>query len=166
MLEKFWRWYEKNYTLNIGFTALLFLLQIFHLIWLFSEVITTKLFGAPMVVLHGLPKALVLIVDYTEIPALISASVVYLNELRKNFGVKSLLYLIFLNSQWLHLFWITDEFIVHSFFGAGIAPLWLAWIAILIDYLEVPVIVDTLKRFFISLRQQNLVIALEQIKEE
>jgi hypothetical protein len=36
----------------------------------------------------------------------------------------------------------------------------------LIDYLELPVIIDTLKRFFASLKQNELKIALAELKEE
>ena len=152
IIKKFWEWYEKNYTLNLGVATGLFLLQIFHLVWLFGEVVTAKLFGTSLFSLHGLPKVIIILIDYTEIPALLSTSLIYINELRKKFNWKSLWFLIFLNSQWLHLFWITDEFVVktlvhneHTFI-----PLWLAWIAILIDFLELPVIYDTTKKFWKS----------------
>lgn len=169
MIKKFWSWYESHYTLNLGIAAGLFLLQIFHLIWLFGEVIAAKLFGTPLFSLHDAPKAFIVLIDYTEIPAILATSTVYLNELRKSFNKKSLMYFLFINSQWLHLFWITDEFVVDAFLGHGEAilmPLWLAWVAILIDYLELPVIIDTLKRFFASLKQNELKIALAELKEE
>lgn len=168
IFRKFWEWYERNYKLNVGIAAGLFLLQITHLIWLFSEVVWAKLFGSSLLTLHGLPKIFILLVDYTEIPALLGASLIYINELRKEFKFKSLLYLIFLNSQWLHLFWITDEFVVESFLGSGAVidlPLWLAWVAILIDYLELPVIYDTIKKFITSLGQKSLTESLQVIKE-
>ena len=168
LVKKFWEWYERNYTVNIGFAAGLFLLQLFHLVWLFSEVIWTRLTGAPLFSLHGAPKAIIILVDYTEIPALIAVSLVYIDDLRKKFSYKALLYLFFLNSQWLHLFWITDEFVVDAFIkGAAITlPVWLAWIAILIDYLEVPVIIDTIKRFFTSLKERDLKAALVVLKKD
>lgn len=168
ILKKFWEWYERNYKVNLGITAGLFLLQILHLLWLLVEVIWAKLFGAPLFAFHEGPKAAVILVDFTEIPAIIAVSVVYINELRKGFNWKSLLYLLFINSQWLHLFWITDEFVIEAFVKEApvFLPVWLAWVAILIDYLELPVIIDTLKRFFISLRQNNLTTALSELKEE
>jgi len=168
LFKKFWQWYERNYTFNVGFAAGLFLLQIFHLIWLFVEVVWGKFFGVPIFSLHDAPKAVMILVDYTEIPALFSISMIYVNELRKKFGWKSLLFLIFINSQWLHLFWITDEFVIDSFTHDSelILPMWLAWIAILIDYLEVPVIIDTIKRFFASLKERDLKAALEELREE
>lgn len=165
-MQRFWRWYEENYKLNIGITTGLFLLQIFHLFWLFSEVVITKLIGTPLFGLHNAPQFLIVLVDYTEIPALLSVSVVYLNELRKKFNYKSLIYLIFINSQWLHLFWITDEFVVQSInpnYNLAL-PLWLSWIAILIDFLELPVIFDTLKRFVSSIGEQGVSKALLVIK--
>lgn len=169
MFSKFWNWYERNYKLNVGIAAGLFLLQIFHLIWLLSEVIWAKIFGSPLATLHGLPKIFILFVDFTEIPALLGASLIYINELRKRFNLKSLLYLIFLNSQWLHIFWITDEFVADSFVGSGSIfgmPVWLAWIAILIDYLELPVIYDTVKRFLATLKHRSFSESLLVIKEE
>ena len=75
--------------------------------------------------------------DYTEIPALISVSLVYLNELRKGFAWRPVLFLVLLSSQWLHITWITDEFVVQSSAGSGTSlPIWLAYVAILIDYLS------------------------------
>jgi hypothetical protein len=44
-------------------------------------------------------------------------------------------------------------------------PIWLAWIAILIDYLELPVIYDTLKKFYQSLRKERLSPALEELRD-
>lgn len=97
-----------------------------------------------------------IIVDYTEIPALITTSLVYINELRKRFAWKPIWYLIALNIQWVHLFWITDEFVVEAFTTPVALPMWLAWVAILIDYLEVPVIVATLRKFFVALRERKV----------
>ncbi|PIP65366.1 hypothetical protein COU77_03095 [Candidatus Peregrinibacteria bacterium CG10_big_fil_rev_8_21_14_0_10_49_16] len=104
-------------------------------------------------------EIIIVLVDYTEIPALLSASVLYLFDLTKGKKLgKSVLFLFFLNSQWLHIFWITDEFVVSQLVkgGAGtILPSWLAWLAIFIDYLEVPVIVDTIVRLINSLRKRR-----------
>ncbi len=166
-LNKFWQWYERNYTLNVGVAAGLFLLQIFHLLWLLAEVIWAKVFGSPLFSLHDAPKAFIILIDYTEIPAILTTSAVYLNEIRKSFNWKSLMYFLFINSQWLHLFWITDEFVIDAFVHDAplLLPAWLAWIAILIDYLELPVIYDTLKRFAQSLKQNKLEVALSELKE-
>lgn len=150
MFERFWAWYERTYALNITIAFGLFVLQLIHLVWLTGDVVWPRLFGEEIFRLHGGPEMLVALVDYTEIPALISVSLIYINELRKRWSASHVLYLIFLNSQWLHLFWITDEFVVDAFSTnpSTILPVWLAWIAILIDYLEIPVMVDTAAKFF------------------
>jgi len=155
MLEKFWGWYERTYTLNISIAFGLFTLQLVHLVWLFGEVVWASLVGEPLFVLEGIYKWLIIFVDYTEIPALLSVSLVYINELRKGWNTKEFLYLLFLNSQWLHLFWITDEFVETTFNEPGtILPVALAWLAILIDYLEVPVMIDTAMKFFRTMRNR------------
>lgn len=72
-------------------------------------------------------------------------------------------------TQWIHLFWITDEFVVDSFTGNGtntILPIWLAWAAIPIDYLELPVIYDTMKKFLLTLKNDGFLPALQELKEE
>ncbi|MEX0934990.1 MAG: hypothetical protein WDZ70_01545 [Candidatus Paceibacterota bacterium] len=157
LYKKFWKWYEDNYTLNAGIAAGLFLIQIIHLIWLFGEVVWFKATGTPLFTLEGIWKPIIIFVDYTEIPAILSVSLVYINEIRKSHNVKSWLYLFFINSQWLHLFWITDEFVIQSLVTTEqtMLPLWLAWVAILIDYLELPVIVETMKKFVQSLKEDR-----------
>jgi len=103
---------------------------------------------------------LVILVDYTEIPALLSVSLVYINELRHGFSASNILYLILINVQWLHLFWITDEFVVTAFNEGGtVLPFWLAWVAIGIDYLEVPVMIDTTRRFIRNLLSEKPLLA-------
>ncbi len=159
--QGFWGWYERNYVLNVGLAALLFMLQIAHLTWLGADPIATRLTDHSVFSLHGFLQYAIWFVDYTEIPALIAASLVYVNELRRGFSFKAVLFLVFLNSQWLHIFWITDEFVAGELSGAGGAgasalPGFLAWVAILIDYLELPVIYDTLKRLATALRQRRL----------
>jgi hypothetical protein len=122
-------------------------------------VIAQRLVGESYFSPDGLFYYAILIIDYTEIPALLSVSLIYINELRKGWSWKAFLFLIFLNSQWLHIFWITDEFVTAEFSGAAAAsslPGWLAWIAILIDYLELPVIYDTLKKFAVAVREQRV----------
>jgi hypothetical protein len=174
--RRFWNWYERNKTFNLGLAAFLFGLQIIHLIWLTGDVVIFRLTGNQIFGLTdhhttGLKSffaTAILIVDYLEIPAIITTSLVYINELRKKFQTKAVLYLFFLNSQWLHIFWITDEFVVERFSGHATEtalPIWLAWIAILIDYLELPVIFDTTKRFLHSLDKKGVRAALTELKE-
>lgn len=166
MWRAFWNWYERTYTVNIAIATGLFLLQIIHLVWLTLSVVWPRLFGVMPVEFSDLVEKILVLVDYTEIPALISVSLVYVNELRQKTTVKSLMYLIFLNAQWLHIFWITDEFVEFSFNSTGtILPLSLAALAIAIDYLEVPVMIDTLRRFSRSLKTKRFTEALEELKE-
>ncbi len=153
----FWEWYERTYTLNVSIALGLFLIQIIHLVWLSGEVVWAHVFGAPLFTFTGIWEAIIVLVDYTEIPALISVSLVYINELRHGGGFKSILYLVFLNSQWLHIFWITDEYVVTMFNNPGtVLPIWLAYLAIAIDYLELPVMLDTLKKFSAAIRDRRV----------
>jgi hypothetical protein len=156
-VNRFWDWYNRHYTLNITIAATLFGLQIVHLIWLTFDPLWFKLFGEPFLELEKPWSWPLLLVDYTEIPVLVSVSLVYLNELRDGFAWKPVLYLVFLNSQWLHIFWITDEFVVASNDGGAAVgmPTWLAYVAIGIDYLELPVIYDTVRRMLVALRDRR-----------
>ncbi|HJU95529.1 MAG TPA: hypothetical protein VJ643_05805, partial [Nitrososphaera sp.] len=56
--------------------------------------------------------------------------------------------------QVFHIFWITDDVVYDTFFGSpsGLVeiPYYAAWIAILIDYLELPVIVDLFYRTIVK----------------
>ncbi|MGH9173619.1 MAG: hypothetical protein ACRD1H_04650 [Vicinamibacterales bacterium] len=159
VVRHFFDWYERHYTLNVAIAALLFVLQLVHLYWLSADVVAQRLVDESYFSPTGAFYYVILIIDYTELPALLSVSLVYINELRKGWNWKPLFFLLFLNSQWLHIFWITDEFVAAELTGAGAGtglPGWLAWIAILIDYLELPVIYDTMKRFLFSVRGQRL----------
>jgi hypothetical protein len=155
-MQRFFRWYERHYKLNVGFAAALFLLQLFHLYWLTTDVLFAKLFGFSLFNPTPAFDAAISVIDYTEIPALITTSLVYINELRKRLQWSSVRNLVLLNSQWLHLVWITDEFVATQFTNnpGGNFPFWLAIIAIMIDYLELPVMVDVVKKFFRSLRKR------------
>ena len=168
LVNKFWNWYERNETFNVGVASLLFTLQIVHLYWLTTSVMAFKLFGKSFFNPSDFFEIIILIVDYLEIPAIATTTLLYLNELRKRANVRSLLFLFFINSQWLHILWITDEYVIehltnHS--ATTLLPVWIAWIAILIDYLELPVILDTLKKFTHSLKKEGVLPALERLKE-
>lgn len=145
---RFWNWYNNNLMENTIVAAVLFTWQLVHLYWLTADVVMTRLIGRSFFQLTGVWHTIITLVDFTEIPAIFAISLVYVNELRKKFNWKSLWFLFFLNTQWLHIFWITDEFVVERFTGEAmvIFPVWLAWVAIGIDYLELPVIYDTLKK--------------------
>jgi hypothetical protein len=149
MWQKFLTWYEKHRRIHVGISAALFTTQIVHLIWLTGNAVTPRLFDFQFFNVDGAAQILIAVVDYLEIPAIVSTSLLYILDLRKGIVWKSLLMLFFINSQWLHLFWITDEVVVATLTNAAQTwPVWLAWVAILIDYLELPVIYDTLRQFF------------------
>jgi uncharacterized membrane protein YozB (DUF420 family) len=68
-------------------------------------------------------------------------------------AIKNMLLLATLLVQVFHIFWITDEVVYSTFFespGAVEIPYYAAWIAILIDYLELPVIGDLFYRTFVK----------------
>ena len=158
LLNKFWKWYESHTTLNTGIASGLFTIQLVHLYWLTTAVVFLRLFGKSFFNPSPTFEFIITLVDYIEIPAIIATSILYLNELRSKFNYRSLWFLFFINSQWLHMFWITDEFVIEHFtkhVGPSILPVWLAWVAISIDYLELPVIFDTLKKFYMSLRRKD-----------
>jgi hypothetical protein len=165
-MQRFWNWYERHYTLNVSIAAGLFALQLVHLVWLTAEPLWFKLFGDALFTIDKPYSWPLYLVDYTEIPALLSVSLIYVNELRKDLSWRPLLYLVFLNSQWLHIFWITDEFVTESNTRqATVLPSWLAYVAILIDYLEMPVIVDTLRRTVIAVRARRLELLSEGVRD-
>lgn len=155
MLKIFFDWYEKNYKLNLYITAFLFAWQLVHLYWLTLDVVFLRLYGYELWYVGDLGNIIIALVDYTEVPALILGSLFYVNEIKKGFKWKSILFLVFLNSQWLHLFWITDEIILEQLTDTAVVvlPIWLSFAAILIDYLELPVIYDTIKKTLMSLRK-------------
>ena len=156
--KTFWQKYKKHYSLYTGITASLFLLQIIHLYWLTTYVVSYRLWGITFFNPNSFFQLLIIFVDYMEIPAIITTSIVYIYSLQQRWNKKDLLLLILLNSQWLHLFWISDEFVISVFYNGNtstILPFWLAWVAIIIDYLELPVMYDTTKKFIQSLVKNN-----------
>jgi hypothetical protein len=113
-------------------SAVLFFTQIVHLIWMTTYVIPIQLGSSPI---WSPPEAPLALADYLELPAIVATSILYIRT--KNWKM-----LFLVNVQLFHIFWITDEFVLDR---GTLVPV-LAWIAILIDYLELPVIVDTIRR--------------------
>lgn len=165
-IRAFWEWYERHYVTNLVITTILFLFQLIHLYWLATDVIAFRIMGTSFFTPSDFWKTLIIIVDYTEIPALLSASLIYFYDiLYHQFRWRYLLLLISINSQWLHLFWITDEFVMAQFraYPTGtMLPLWLAWVAIGIDYLELPVVIDTVARLLRSALRHRLLTFLRR----
>jgi hypothetical protein len=158
MLEKFWKWYERRYSIITPLTALLFLLQLVHLYWMTTNIVFFRAFGHSFWDPSPFWNTVIALVDYTEIPAIITSSIFYIHQYRQG-EVKhwrSILFLFLINSQWLHLFWITDEIIYAQFAGTAaiLIPIWLSWIAISIDYLEIPVMIDTVWKSISLLRKK------------
>lgn len=160
----FWGWYERNYVLNVTIAFVLFLLQLVHLTWLGGEVVALRAFGVPLFELTGIWEKIIVLVDYTEIPAIFTMTLVYIDAYRRGAKWNAVLMLTLLQSQWLHIFWITDEFVVDTFSDHGhtVLPPWLAWVAIGIDYLEIPVIIDTFVKLYKAVREKR---GLTGIKE-
>ena len=154
LFKKFINFYLRYQNLNLKISFLLISLQLIHLYWLTTNVVLYRITGTDYF-FSGASDFILLfiIVDYIEIPALISGLVYYLfnilynNKENKN-KLKNTIFFILLAIQAIHIFWITDDIVYSTFIGGSIIeiPQYLAWIAILIDYLELPVIYDLLKR--------------------
>ena len=156
--NNFWKKYEKHYNLYLGITTGLFLLQIIHLYWLITHVVLYRLWGTIFFSSNYFWQLVIILVDYTEIPAIITVSILYIYSLQQRWNKKDLLFLVLLNSQWLHLFWISDEFVINLFRDGNtstILPFWFAWVAIGIDYLELPIMYDTTRKFIKSISKNR-----------
>lgn len=81
--------------------------------------VALRLLDRSFLELSDILNILIALVDYTEIPALITATLLYFGQFYTQFNWKSLWFLILINSQWPHLLWITDEFVVNRFSEAG-----------------------------------------------
>lgn len=145
----FWTKYE---SLNLKITFILISLQILHLYWLTADVVLQRIAGESYL---GLPRILLplfIIVDYVEIPALVSGITFYLFSIfkRGSHSRKNVVFLLLLGIQVVHIFWITDEVVYESLLDNDLVvfPVYAAWTAILIDYLEIPVMVDLFYKTF------------------
>jgi len=158
MFQRFWEWYQRHYLLNLSIATFLFLFQLFHLYWLFTDVVLIKITGQSYFAFPNIWGMISTFLDYSEIPAIISTSVLYIHLLRQKWAAKNFLYLLFINIQWIHILWITDEIIVERF-ATHIEffhwPLVAAWLAIAIDYFELPVIYDTAKRLVREIKKNK-----------
>jgi hypothetical protein len=147
--DKFWGWYEHSYKANLNFAAVVFSLQLVHLLWLTTDVVLHRIFGFdPFLEGNRTFQFILGLVDYLEIPTIIAVSLVYIHSFVTEKKKSALWYLILLNTQWIHILWITDEYVVDllEIHEVNLAAHIMVWAAILIDYLEIPVIIDTLKK--------------------
>src|ERR671925_1278141 len=145
-LVGFWHRYE-NVNLKIAFV--LISLQLVHLYWLTADVVIQRITGESILVVpQGSPLFIFfIIIDYIEIPALVAGLTYYALTIynHEKGSAKNALLLAMLAIQVFHIFWITDDVVYNTFFGSSSAveiPYYAAWVAILIDYLELPVIAD------------------------
>ena len=140
LLRQICTFYTKYENLGLRITFILVSLQVIHLYWLTTFVIL----DAPELTL-GIPPVVFVVIDYLEIPALISGLFFYgVTIITGDNKGKNYLYIGLLSVQFLHIFWITDTFVYMAFnFNQMI---YLAWFAILIDFLELPVVYDLYKR--------------------
>jgi hypothetical protein len=154
-LVGFWLRYE-NLSLKIAFV--LISLQLIHLYWLTADVVIQRITGESVL---GVPRGsplfiFFIIIDYIEIPALVAGLTYYALSIYKHEkgSAKDALLLSMLAIQVFHIFWITDTVVYNSFFGSPSSaveiPYYAAWVAILIDYLELPVIADLFYRTIVK----------------
>ena len=154
-LVGFWQRYEN---LNLKIAFVLISLQLIHLYWLTTDVVIQRITGESVLgVQHGSPLFIFfIIIDYVEIPALVAGLTYYTLSIYKHEKVsaKNALLLSMLVFQVFHIFWITDDVVYDSFFGSPSGsveiPYYAAWVAILIDYLELPVIGDLFYRTIVK----------------
>ena len=150
-LVGFWRRYE---SLNLKVAFVLISLQLVHLYWLTADVVVKRITGEGGLNIGGPLLVFFIVIDYIEIPALVAGLTYYaLNIYKREKAGKNMLLLVLLAVQVFHIFWITDEVVYDTFFGSPSAvdiPYYAAWIAILIDYLELPVIADLFYRTIIK----------------
>lgn len=154
-MGKFWKWYEKRYVITLLVTSTLFILQAFHLYWLFTDIILQKITGHSFFIFPPQGLFIYVFIDYIEIPTHLSLSVLYIYQMQKRFKWRDLAFFIFLQIHWLHIFWITDDVVLNRLTGHTPVDLnaYFAWVAILIDYLEVPIMVDQLQKVYAARKE-------------
>jgi len=153
MFKKIMDFYLRYQNINLKISFILISLQLLHLYWLTTYVVLYRLTGIDYFGELSDFILLFIIIDYIEIPALVSGVIYYLftiiyDKKEKEKRTKNTVLLILLAIQSIHIFWITDDIVYTTFVGSELIymPEYFAWIAILIDYLELPVIYDLLKR--------------------
>lgn len=123
-------------------SAVLFLTQLIHLTWMTTYVVPVHLGYHPI---WSPPPAPVALADYLELPAIVTTSILYIRTRQWR-----MLFLV--DVQLFHIYWITDEIILSQ---STLNP-FLAWAAILVDYLELPVVVDTIRRALRGLESREV----------
>lgn len=153
-LVLFWHKYEN---LNLRIAFILISLQLVHLYWLTADVVIKRITQDQSAGLSqtGLLFLFFIVIDYVEIPGLVAGltfyALAFYRDSRKR--SKNALFFSLLAVQIFHIFWITDEVVYETFFGPSSAiqlPYIAAWAAILVDYLELPVIADLFYRTIVK----------------
>ena len=159
LIQKFINLYHRYENLNLKITFFLISLQILHLYWLTTDVVLQKMFGRNFFIFPKTFLPIFVVIDYIEIPALLSAIIFYsyLIRSKRSTAKKNYLFLGMLAVQIVHIFWITDEVVYSSLFNSTFIeiPYVLSWIAILIDYLELPVMADLFYRIIKKEKSRN-----------
>jgi hypothetical protein len=139
--------FEKLKTFLIKISFILMALQIIHLFWLTCNV-TLPLFNFnDLKFSEG--SFLFVSIDYLEIPSLIITCTSYLFIIfRESHKPKNILYFGMLVLQFLHIFWITDEFIVNYLDDL---PIYLLVFVVFIDYSELFILLDLGKRLLVRM---------------
>ncbi len=150
MAQRMISFYHKYENLNLKISFVLISLQLLHLYWLTTDVVLQRIYGSSFFLFPKNFLPVFVVIDYIEIPAIVSGITFYSwniykreTETRRNY-----LFLMLLAVQVIHILWITDDVIYNTFFQTKFLelPFYVAWIAILIDYLELPVIADLFYR--------------------
>ena len=153
-LVTFWHKYEN---LNLRIAFILISLQLVHLYWLTADVVIKRLTQdqSPGLAGGGPLLFFFVVIDYIEIPGLVAGLTFYGISLYSNEKgrAENSLFFLLLAVQVFHIFWITDEVVYQTFFGQSNGlqiPFLAAWVAILVDYLELPVIADLFYRTMVK----------------
>src|SRR5437016_3851998 len=85
-------WYRRHYLAALIVTTALFLLQLFHLYWLFTDVILKRITGNSYFAFPPQGLIIYVMIDYFEIPTHLSAMGLYFYEFRQGIKVKSLVF--------------------------------------------------------------------------
>lgn len=156
ILRKIAGLWERYQNLNLKIALVLISLQIIHLYWLTTTVVIRRLFEENFFAFPQVPTILFVAIDYLEIPALFAGMMFYALLLyrEKRNPWRNVVFLSLLAVQIFHIFWITDEVVYQTLFNTipiALPPL-VAWAAIFVDYLELPVIWDLLYKLMTGKR--------------
>ena len=139
-------WTDKD-KIGLKITFVLLSLQIIHLYWLTTNVIL-PLLGYDSLNIPQQIWPVFIVADFLEIPAIVSGVIFYVT-VKTGSCWRNMLMLSLLGIQVFHIFWITDDVVLMLINQSAMTttwPIWLAWSAILVDFLEIPVIIDLGRR--------------------